>query len=325
MATFRRACGWLAILLAMAACAIAAAPHRSKPPLRRAARPAEWDPRETAGVFFQDAFEQGLVGDRPSQLGLVKADGGARQLPTETTPGGSSVSGADAWSTIISAETIEDEVKAIKARIDTVVTTPAKFAGGDFVAARHQFSVAALLFAVISEYDGNIRWKADASVARDLFAHAAAVSKAGSLQAFQVARARKTDLQELVGGGRVRQGLEATASGWEQLADRAPLMKRMELAQQERLARWTANKSEFVGNKTLIVHEAELVGAIGHALTREGMEDSGDQEYTNHCKRLKELSRQIIRAVQDNNHDAARTATGAMTNTCNNCHEVYRG
>src|SRR5690606_23492973 len=66
--------------------------------------------------------------------------------------------GAFAWSKLISPETLEDEVKAHKALVDESVNTPGPFKGGSNRDARVQFSTLAVLFAIIAEYDGRVRW-----------------------------------------------------------------------------------------------------------------------------------------------------------------------
>ena len=314
---------WMIFTGILFAATLTLAQSRTGSPLRRA-RPPRWEPRDIEGIFFEDAFEQGLVGERPSHL--LTGQPRPKNAPRSDTslPEGYSSPNVSAWSKIISAETIEDEVQTIKLEIDKVVTTPQRFAGGGYVLARRHFSVLALLFGVINEYDGDVRWKADSAAARDLFAHAASVTKAGSLQVFQTAKACKSDLQDLVGGAKLGHAPNQSTSDWGQVADRVPLMQRLELAHQTRLSKWTANESEFAKRKSSIVHEAAITAAIAETLTREGMDDAVDDEYAAYCQRIKEAAQKIIHSVRIENYPTAREAAGEMSKACSECHELYR-
>ena len=63
---------------------------------------------------------------------------------------------------------------------------------------------------------------------------------------------------------------------------------------------------------------------IAESLTREGMEDGDDDDYAEYCRRLQEAARQIIDAAKQQDHVKARKAAGAMKQSCDACHEVYR-
>lgn len=308
-----------AISAMMATMAVAQAPIRA--PLRRA-RPPEWSPRETAGVFFEDAFQQGLTGPRPMGPDSGRA-AAAEQSPA--VPQDTHSVASFPWSEMVSAETLEDEVKALKLAIDRAVTTPGEFAQEGHLAARRDFSMLALVFAVIGEYDGDVRWKKDAAAARDRFARAASICKAGSPGAFQAAKERKADLQDLVGGARLRQWTGGQVENWGQVADRAPLMERLEAAHQRRLRDWTSNSRELAANKARIRHEAEVIAVIAEALTKEGMDDGEDDDYAGHCERMKRFALEIINSIELGQVDNVPRATGEIGKACSDCHEFYRG
>ena len=73
-------------------------------------------------------------------------------------------------------------------------------AGQQIGAARQDFTVLALLFAIINDYDAQVRWKNDAPALRDAFSRAAGNCKTGSPQAYAEAKLRKDDLTDVVGG-----------------------------------------------------------------------------------------------------------------------------
>jgi hypothetical protein len=249
-------------------------------------------------VFFKDAFREALVGDRPSRLGQTgspSANPIRRLAPTKSGDGSE-------WSILVSAETLESEVKALQMSVDQNITTPARFSSGGFEVARREFSELAVLFAVIGEFDGKVRWHDQAPLARDRFARAAANAKVSSPQAFQ---ARSTD--------------------WAHVADRRPLMERFAFRYDEGIQKWAANATEFSEHKAAITREAELLRMFATVLTRDGMEDAGDEDYDAYCRELVSATDDLLEATRVEDYAAARAAAGKIGQACSRCHEDYRG
>src|SRR5690606_7859631 len=126
--------------------------------------------------------------------GKLAAAGPSEENETQTKAG---------WSNTIEAETIEDEIKRLHKRLAEIVTTPGPFKSGGYTAARVNYNELALLFGIIAEYDGEIRWKAKASGLRDAFGRVAANCKVGTDQSYNEAKLRLQDLDELIRGGEV--------------------------------------------------------------------------------------------------------------------------
>ncbi len=272
-------------------------------------------------IFFEDAFRDALVGTRPTLLGRPPA-----VLVKSPSPDANPTSNAIFhWSTIVSDQTLEDEVKSLQIAIDAKVTTPGRFSSGAFKELRRDFSELAMLFAVIGEYDKRVRWKDDAPVARDLFARAAANAKVSSIQAFNEAKQRKFDLQNMVRGGT----LDATSTAerkasWEHVCDRGPIMKTLTIRYEEGIALWTANATEFKKNQAGIRREAEMLRLVAEVLTREGMEDADDEDYAAHCRELDKAAASVLEALDNDDPQGARQAAAAISKSCDRCHEDYR-
>ncbi len=164
----------------------------------------------------------------------------------EPTAGSEPIPAEGKWSELISAEVLEDEVKSLQMATSQSVTTPGMFTAGGYKSVRRDFSILALLFAVIGEYDGNVRWRQQAPAVRDQLARAAANAKVSSIQAFNEAKQRKLDLNDLVRGGTPNTAKPAERMArWDRVCDRQPLMQRLTIASDERLAPWTASETEF--------------------------------------------------------------------------------
>lgn len=295
--------------------------EQAKP--RRAKLP-RWKDSQTA-IFFKDAFREGLVGERPITLGRAASSAPA----AESQKGPSSVtddSDSASWSRVVSSRTLEDEIKKLQIAVQQSVTTPGRFSGGGYRDVRRQFTELATLFAVIGSYDGTVRWKKEAPLARDLFARAASNAKVTSIQAFNEAKLRKLDLEELVRGGTLNATRPIEAKNdWEQICDRGPLMQRIGMGFDDGLTVWTANSSEFKSNLEKIQREAELMQLFAVIMTQEGMEDAGDEDYDAYCRQLGDAAAALVQATRDQDAGAARKAASDIGKSCNACHEDYRG
>jgi hypothetical protein len=291
----------------------------------------KFDTGETRRIFFDDVFEV-LVGSRPAQLdrpspSTASAASGAPRASSSSVAGSSADPAGDRkWSALISAATIEDEIKAIKQLVDREVTNPSEFRGRGYRECRQHFSIAAMLFGIVHEYDGEVRWKRTAAAARDLFSRSAANAKVGSPQVFNEARQRKLDLEDIVGGSVIRGGREpAEENPWGSLVDRGPLMMRLETAFDRRIQEGTASASEARSGRERLIHEAELVALIAAILVQEGMPDGDDVTYREYADEMQRGAAELIRGVRENDYEAIRGSVGVIGQSCSNCHEYYRG
>jgi len=294
-----------------------AAPPRATPPT--------FDRTETSRVFFDDVFTK-LQGERPQNLGAV-----AVRSPTSPAAGdatnaaASGTASGDAWSKVISPTTIEDEVKSLKMSLDQAITTPSKFAGLGYKEARRDFSVLAVLFGIVAEYDSDVRWRDESPVARDAFARSAANTKAGgNSNTYNESKRRKDDLQTLLNGSRIEGTADSEETDWSTLVDVGPLMQRLDQGFNGKLAKLVSSKDAFEANIEEVLHEAEVSAAIGRVLTLEGMDNWDDETYADFAQRLTQASLDVVAAVRVNNYDQARQAAGEINKACSECHDFYR-
>jgi hypothetical protein len=219
---------------------------------------------------------------------------------------------------------LEDEVKAIKLKVDQAVTTPNRFRSQGYRACRRYFTTLAMLFAIIEEYDGDVRWKSAAPALRQAFARAAANCKTGSAQAYNEAKLRKLDLQDAVGGGAVNLPNAGPRENWEGVCDRSPLMQRLESSLQEAMRPQTASQGEFQANLEDLFREAQLVAAIGRVLKQDRMMDAGDEDYDGFCDSMSDAANSLAEAIKSNSYEKATSAVGQIGQSCSACHELYR-
>lgn len=290
-------------------------------PAKRA-RPPKW-PAEVVDTFFPDARDA-LVGPRPDYAARAAAVTKADTTAAGGSPGGSE-STKVAWSKVIDADTIETEIKRLAQAVAQDVATPSDFKGGKFEDCRRHFTTLAMLFAVAAEYDGTVRWQDASAGLRDLFARAGHNCKVGTDATFRESTERKQDLADLVAGARPQLPPAERTAEWAQVADRPPLMQRLEIAHEEGLTKWLANEREFSQHRDEVRHEAQLVALIADVMSREGFEFWDDDQYAACARELKQAATIVATSAEQNDFAKVRAAASRMTKACADCHEGYRG
>src|SRR5688572_18015633 len=96
---------------------------QTKAPKAKRAAPPKFTRSEP---FFEDAFKEALVGQRPGDLSkagpLVVSS--SNVIANSATASSTSAPSGSGWSRLISATTIEDSIKSLKLQIDKEITTP---------------------------------------------------------------------------------------------------------------------------------------------------------------------------------------------------------
>lgn len=287
------------------------------------ARPPEFDNAVTSRIFFSD-LSSAFRGERPTLSKLRQTDAATVLANASTTDESDSESSGGGWSKLISPISLEDEIKRVKLTYDSSITTPGAFNGGGYQDARLHLSVLASLFAVISEYSGDVRWKSEAKTARDLTAKTALACAAGSTPVYKEAQLRKADLQDLVSGaGLAAAKTSQDANDWEMIADRGPLMQYAEELL-DRLSDQSRDAATAQENVDSVKRLAELMSVLGVILVQEGMDDAEDEDYAMLSDAMTKASRSVVAAIERQDFEAVRTAVGAITQSCSDCHEQYR-
>jgi hypothetical protein len=292
--------------------------------------PTHWESRVT-DVFFPDA-RAALIGPRPAWMTAVMtgsgdASGKSVQMAggkSSANPNAGAETGALSWSKLISADTLEDEIKSLQPLLADDVKTQQGFLGGAYKKSRRTLSLLAADFAIINEFDGDVKWKSQAAFARDLFARSGYNCKASTEQTYRDAKQRSDDLAALLRGETLEASKAEPTNDWSKVTDLLPLMPRLELAQRDRIAPWTSNSGDFKKNIASLQHESEIVAALAEVISRPGMENAEDEKFRAYAKSLQTSALELRTAVSNQNYDAARTVAGTLSKACANCHADFR-
>ncbi len=298
---------------------------KQKQAVKRSRKP-KFTQKDWNNIFFENLFEQGLEGPRPTTMGqtqkngLANADGSS--LPT-TDSGSNENSGGFAWSSFIPGDVIENEVKKLQLQLEKDVTTPVRFKS-NYAKARQSYSMLSMLFGLIRVYDAEVRWKKYAPEAQVTFKRTADNAKVGTQQSYQSAKRRKDELTDLVRGGTFTGSDKAPETlEWPNVVDRSPLMNRLQTGQ-DTVKPALANNTEFKKNIDMIRHEAAMFAVIGQILLQEDMDEYDEDEYSEYSNGMSDAAKALVEACKTENYDAASTAFNLIEQSCSNCHDFYR-
>lgn len=308
---------WLPIFLVLLVTASANADERR-------AAPPTFAPEDWKGVFF-DSVDEAIRGERPSLSAIRQSAKQASEQAMAEASGGDDGGGpkSDLWASLISPVSIEDEIKRVRLHYDSIITTPGAFNSGGYLDARVDLTIMAVMFAIITEHSGEVRWKDQASAARDLLARTAFNCKAGSTQVYNEAKLRKADLQDLVSGTGLADREGEPTNDWAMIADRSPLMTYAE-SLIETLEDSTNNAGAINDNIDSIRRNAELLATLGEILVREGMEEADDDDYVKLSRDMTADAKQVVLAVDRADTEAIGQGVSAIRQRCDACHEQYR-
>ncbi|HWB07872.1 MAG TPA: hypothetical protein VG826_01420 [Pirellulales bacterium] len=279
---------------------------------------------------FSDDVRETFFSDARTRLGPGQPGGAVVAASSANSAGPSEESeiaaaGNAAWSKLIAASTIEDEVKAQTGPLAEATKTPSVFRGGTYHVARVHFTELAMLFGIISEYEGDVRWKKDAAGVREIFRRAGVNCKVGTDNSFKEAHQRSDDLAQLVTGGKIDLPKADPDVKWAEIANRPPLMTRMgKEGYSTKIKTWTSDKGEFSKNRNALFEEAQIVAAIAHVIQDPSYEFGDDETYLGYAKDLEKQALEIAEAVKADNLARAQAAGGQLNKACSTCHEGYR-
>ena len=63
---------------------------------------------------------------------------------------------------------------------------------------------------------------------------------------------------------------------------------------------------------------------FGEVLTREGMDESDDEDYTALSRQMVEESKKVAAAIERGDIGAVRSGVSAIRQRCDDCHNQYR-
>lgn len=284
------------------------------------APPPKFDAAQVGEVFFKDARLE-LKGEPPKPGDKPGGGGGDTKTPPGTTPVADDGGDGTPWSTLITGDTLESEIKAQPPEIDKALK-----AANPHKETRMVVTYLATLYNVIFKYDkSDVRWKADGHALRDMFAKGGNNMKAWTDSQKKQAVKLKEDLAALIQGNppSLSTSLDGAAS-WVEVADRTPLMHRFEIGLQGRLSAWSKDADAVKKNKDAVVREAEVLAMLARVIQDKSYDSADDAAYLGFAKDLEKHAVAAAAAAKSGDGAAASSAVAKMQKACDDCHGSFR-
>lgn len=279
-------------------------------------------------IYFKNVFKDALVGKRPepavgggnAQSKMTKSSGGGAKQPAEIPSDGTGLG----WSKIISAELLQAEIKKQANLLSQNVTSPGKFKGGGNRDVRQITTMIALVFGVIAEYDGEVKYKEFAAGARDAYAQCAQSATTTSTQAFNQAKIRKEDIQRILSGAAYEPPVKPSEDfEWSSVADVSEMMKRLGVAYREKIKPWVGSESSYKSNIDDLMQEAAMVAVIGEVIQKESMDNADNDDYKEFAAKLKNGALMILNSKGSMDLEMATRGASMIDQSCVECHGEY--
>ena len=227
------------------------------------------------------------------------------------------------WSTIISAETLQAEVKTIRNFLNQKLQTPGQYNSSMFELPA-QTATLATLAGIASSHSGEIAWKERAPYIRTI----AATMHAEKLQTgpkFQRPLLEKFEQIDEMLSGSLPGGLDKPADEFEfsELADMPFVMKRMEIAF-NKMKTEAGSEDSFEKNGDMIQQESAILGAMMKAVLTEGYGYADDEDFLGFAKPIQDSAKKMGEAVTAGSFETYDAGLSAITKSCTQCHNVYQ-
>lgn len=312
--------GWI-LALGLAALLYADARAQARQPPR--ARRPDWSKTDTKDVFFDDAVEEALQGERPS---APKADDGTDGT-VQPGPGSATQNSkkTSVWERLVTAEALEGEIKAQSIVFRSAVMNQAHFAREGATAAEESLMIVAIGFSVVADFQEDVRWKDNAAAMRNELGRAVIALSATDVEAnirFDAAVAARAIIQETLNGSRITSASPPLARS--DFADRHAIMTRLEIALEQRLAPALANARSFAADAEMVNHESQWIALLATVLGEADMPDAEADDYQGWLADLTRTAGRLRQAVSTKDLPIAREAFAAAQRACAACHDNYR-
>jgi hypothetical protein len=230
-----------------------------------------------------------------------------------------------AWSKLITAENLEDEIKALQKQAEEATKTLNNFRGNGRVLAQNTFAELAVLFGVIAQYDGDVRWRKEAASLTKVFAQAEFDCRQPGVAAFADAQLSARQLADLIRGVPLDLPPAAPLRNWAEVTSRPAMMRRIEEARTgPNVPRWLAGMNEFKKNKDALLREVEVMRVIAEVIKDRNFENGDDDAYQKYGKAFAEQCAALVGAIKDGNPENAQSAMSRVSRSCDACHGDFR-
>lgn len=242
--------------------------------------------------------------------------------PMETTTA-PAAGGEDSWATLITAATIDEEVKSIRNFLNENVHSVGTFNSSMLMIPPKAAALGAVAV-IVMEHPESVPWKDDAKYVRDL----AKKMNSSVLQRGAKDQKRIEELYDAVDATLSRSkpaDLEEPpeSDSFAEVAEMRLLMMRMEEAE-KRLKTEAGNESTMGEKKAMVAHEASMMAVMAKIVSMPAYGYGDDPKFTGYANEVLKASQDIKTAAESGDFAGYESALTRVSTTCSNCHSDYK-
>ena len=305
----------------------------------------KWFGNVPMDAFFDNAYEVASNQESIGGAGVAVADTGGRtepamtpddsagsdttaapasdspKPPTETTT--AAASGEDTWATLITAATIDEEVKSIRNFLNENVHSVGTFNSSMLMIPPKAAALGAVAV-IVMEHPESVPWKDDAKYVRDL----AKKMNSSVLQRGAKDQKRIEELYDAVDATLSRSkpsGLEEPpeSDSFAEVAEMRLLMMRMEEAE-KRLKTEAGTEGAMGEKKAMVAHEASMMAVMAKIVAMPAYGYGDDAKFTGYANEVLKASQDIKTAAESGDFASYESALTRVSTTCSNCHSDFK-
>ncbi|MGE3315130.1 MAG: hypothetical protein AB7O26_08425 [Planctomycetaceae bacterium] len=284
------------------------------------------------GIESSQAATSGNASKGPDAMVKTGATPGPLETNAESEIAGESTdastksgkgSSAGGWKQLVSVETLDAEVKTIRNNLAAALQSVGKY-NAKYKDVQVLGSTLAAIGEIAAEHPDAVRWKRNALHVREI---GSSIESSADKTGGDAYRATKASYDALTGllDGNSAAGLEEPPArgGFSEFADRGGLMKRIESG-----FRWLkkeiSSESSLQANSAKVVHEAEILAALGRAIEGNDYASADEADYAAHAKAFIEAAVEMSKAGSASQLPALIDARDRVQKKCDECHSAYR-
>ena len=226
------------------------------------------------------------------------------------------------WHRLLPIVEIQNEVKTLRGNLSRSLGNQGQFRQ-NFKAVALDGAELAVLASIVQEHEEPLTWKDQSHLVRH-FSQEISQSAVGiTKNDFDKTKLAFQNLISVLDGAKLGEVDDVPVRGsFHETASRKPLMKRMEKAR-DWLKQEVNSEAKMKSLSESIVHEASILSALTTVITKDGYDDTKNEDYQIYAKQLIDGSRETIDATNDLSYERFQRAVDKINKSCTDCHGVY--
>jgi len=301
------------------------------------------EPQADTGPKTVDGIPYDVFFDRPLEVAADSRTGGAAPAIAAAAPGDAPAAAADttpetateekpasaevSWSKLISAELLNEEVRALRNEMQSRLTNMGAYRRS--VLELPVFGSAIAFFAEIgSRHDGDIPWKDHANHIRVLGAKIAEVTSGSTAQnrnSYDEVNNAYLTINEILNNNTPAElpEIEEDTPSFAAFAEMFYLMKRMERGQQWMQTN-AGSESGFNDKAAILAREIAAMIVLTQAYYEEDYGYSDDEEFRGYLNILRDSGLGMQKALEEKDFAKYDELRSTANQQCTQCHSVFK-